>query len=211
MKTLLFIVIGLVLVIWFGWRFLSRRHTLPCPSWLSWMVERDNPFTKVNRAATIIKHLKLEPGMTVLDVGCGPGRLSVPVAKHVGTTGKVVAMDIQKGMLNRAREKAKAANLTNIQFLQAGIGENKLPHNTFDRILLVTVLGEIPNQHAALEEIYSALKPRGILSVTEIIFDPHFHRSSTAIRLASNVGFQKKALYGNRIAYTLHLGKSLGV
>ena len=68
MKTLLFIVIGLVLLIWFGWRFLSRRHTLPCPSWLSWMVERDNPFTKVNRAATIIKHLKLEPGMTIFQV-----------------------------------------------------------------------------------------------------------------------------------------------
>jgi ubiquinone/menaquinone biosynthesis C-methylase UbiE len=171
------------------------------------MVEMDNPFSKTNRAATIIEHLDLKPGMKVLDVGCGPGRLSIPAAHKVGKRGEVVAMDIQEGMIQRCREKAKAENLTNITFLQAGIGENKLESATFDRALLVTVLGEIPNQKAAVEEIFKTLKPGGILSVTEIIFDPHFQRRSTVLKLAEAVGFHEKNRYGNSISYTLHLEK----
>jgi len=47
---------------------LSRLRSMPCPIWLSWLVELDNPFTKTNRAATIIQHLGLEPGMAVIAV-----------------------------------------------------------------------------------------------------------------------------------------------
>lgn len=71
------------------------------------------------------------------------------------------------------------------------MGEGKLTHNRFDRVLLVTVLGEIPDREAALGENLAALKPGGILSVTEIIFDPHFQRLSTVNRLANAVGFEE--------------------
>src|SRR5262249_1243723 len=86
---------------------ISRRWSVPCQVWLRWLVELDNPFSKTNRAATIIERLHLQPGMVVLDVGCGPGRLAVPIAQHVGQQGTVVAMDIQPGMLQRAEEKAR--------------------------------------------------------------------------------------------------------
>ena len=171
------------------------------------MVELDNPFTKTNRAATIVERLDLWPGMVVLDVGCGPGRLTIPTATRVGSAGSVVAMDIQSGMLQRAREKARAANLTNIEFLQAGVGEGKLGRNRFDRAVLVTVLGEIPNRDAAMREIFDALKPGGILSVTEVIFDPHFQSRQTVARLARTGGFREKAFHGNAIAFTLNLEK----
>lgn len=203
----LLIFIGLIVIISFIWRLSSRRYTLPCPSWLGWMVEMDNPFTKINRAVSIIKHLGLQEGMTVLDVGCGPGRLTLPAAIKVGPRGEVVAMDIQKGMLEKTAEKAKAAHLTNIKFLHAGIGEKKLEKNRYDRVLLVTVLGEIPHREAALQEIFAALKPGGVLSVTEIIFDPHFQRRSTVLKLANGIGFKEKERFGNGIAYTLNLEK----
>jgi len=189
------------------WLLYSRLYSLPCPTWLGWLVEFDNPFFKINRAATIIEHLELQPGMTVLDVGCGPGRLTIPVARKVSPKGEVVAMDIQAGMLHRTREKAQAANLTNIKYLQAGIGERKLEHSKFDRALLVTVLGEIPNRQAALKEIFDALKPGGILSVTEIILDPHYQRRSTVLRLAEAAGFREKKKFGNCLAFSLHLEK----
>jgi len=205
--TIILGVIAFFLLAWIAWRLSSRRWTLPCPTWLGWLVERDNPFTKVNRAATIIQHLDLKEGMSVLDVGCGPGRLAIPVANKVGPRGEVVAMDIQAGMLRRTQEKAQAVNLTNIKFLNAGVGQKRLEHDKFDRALLVTVLGEIPNQEVALKEIFDALKLGGILSVTEIIFDPHFQRRSTVLKLANAVGFQEKGLFGNSIAYTLHLEK----
>lgn len=207
MLTIFFSIIGLIVCVWFVWRLFSRRRSLPCPTWLGWLVEMDNPFTKVNRAATIIQHLNLQPGMTVLDVGCGPGRLTIPVARKVGPNGKVVAMDIQDGMLRRTKEKAQAANLTNIEFLHAEVGAKQLERDKFDRALLVTVLGEIPNREIALKEIFDVLKPGGILSVTEIIFDPYFQRRSTVLRLASAAGFREKELFGNCIAFTLNLEK----
>ena len=200
-------IIGLIVFIWVVWRFYSRRYSLPCPSWLSWLVELDNPFSKINRAATIIGHLDFQPGMVVLDAGCGPGRLTIPVAKKVGQRGTVVAMDLQEGMLRKVKEKAQAANLHNITYLHAGVGEKKLEHATFDRALLVSVLGEIPNREAALKEMYDALKPGGILSVTEIIFDPHFQRQGTVLRLAKAAGFRKKKVFGSWWAFTLHVEK----
>jgi ubiquinone/menaquinone biosynthesis C-methylase UbiE len=201
------ILIAFSLFVWISWRLFSCRYSLPCPTWLSWLIERDNPFSKINRAASIIHHLDLQQGMIVLDVGCGPGRLSIPAARKVGSRGEVVAMDIQVGMLRRTEEKAQAENLTNISFFQGGIGEKKLEQNKFDRALLVTVLGEIPNRDAALKEIFDALKPRGILCVTETIFDPHFQRRGTVLRLTKAIGFREKNRFGNCIAFTLILEK----
>ena len=174
--------------------------------WLRWFVELDNPFTKTNRAAVIIEHLDLAPGMTVLDAGCGPGRLTVPLAERVHP-GEVMAVDIQEGMLACASEKARQANVTNVRFVQAGVGEGKLPRDYFDRAVMVTVLGEIPDQRAALEEIFDALKPGGTLSVTEVIFDPHFQGRGKVAQLAEVAGFREGAFFGNCIAFTLHLEK----
>ena len=197
------VLIGSLLV----WRVSSRRYMLPCPSWLAWMVERDNPFTKVNRAATIIEHLDLKQGMMVLDVGCGPGRLTIPLARKIGPNGQVVALDIQAAMLAKVQEKARLDNLTNITFIEAGIGQGKLEHNFFDRVLMVTVLGEIPDRQAALKEIFDSLKPGGILCVTEVIFDPHFQRQSTVLNLAREAGFKEKSIFGSWFSYLMNFEK----
>lgn len=201
------VLIALLTLIGLAWRFSSRRHQLPCPSWLGWMVEMDNPFTKVNRAHTIVELLQLQPGMKVLDAGCGPGRLTIPLAQTAGQEGEVVAMDVQEEMLRQVQANAQAAELQNVQYLLAGLGEGKVPQAHFDRAVLVTVLGEIPNQVAALQELYGALQPGGILSVTEVIFDPHFQRRAAVVRAAQAAGFRERALFGSSLAYTLHLEK----
>ncbi len=197
--------IGLSIIVSVIWRICSRYLILPCPAWLAWMVERDNPFSRINRAATIISHLDLKPGMKVLDVGCGPGRVTIPAAKKVGPNGQVTAIDIQAEMLRKIQAKAQKESLANIIYIHGGIGQKKLPTNAFDRALLITVLGEIPDSHrqSALKEIFDALKPGGILSVTEIILDPHFQRQSAVINLACSVGFKEKMMYGNWLSYTL--------
>jgi cyclopropane fatty-acyl-phospholipid synthase-like methyltransferase len=198
---------GLTILILLLWRFASRHRSLPCPVWLRWLVELDNPFTQTNRADVIVRNLDLQPGMQVLDIGCGPGRLTVPVARQIGPQGEVVAIDVQAGMLRRAQAKAQAANLTNIRFLQVGVGEGKLEHSRYDRAVLVTVLGEIPDRERALKEIFKALKPGGILCVTEVIFDPHFQSRDAVLRFASAVGFREKKWVGNRFAFTMCLEK----
>jgi ubiquinone/menaquinone biosynthesis C-methylase UbiE len=206
MNTFQFVLIAVVLFVSasLAWRFISNRKSLPCPSWLGWMVEMDNPFTETNRASVIIDLLGLQPGMKVLDAGCGPGRLAIPAAQAIGPQGELTALDLQAGMLATVQEKARTARLSNIRFVHGGLGNGKLKKAYYDRALLVTVLGEIPEQAAALKEICEALKPGGILSVTEVIFDPHFQSRHSVQRMASNAGFRELAFFGKRLAYTMH-------
>lgn len=192
------------------WRLASRRRSLPCPVWLRWLVELDNPFTKTNRAAFIVETLALSPGMTVLDAGCGPGRLTVPLARKVGPGGRVVALDVQPGMLARAETKTRAAGQTNVEFVAAALGDGGLPADHFDRAVLATVLGEIPDRAGALAELFRALKPGGLLAVVEVIFDPHFQSRSAVTRLAISAGFRERALFGRSLAYVIHFEKPNG-
>jgi len=201
-------VVGSLVAASVAWRFASRRQSLPCPVWLRWLVELDNPFTSTNRSNVIVQQLDLRPGMRVLDVGCGPGRVTIPIARAVGPDGGVDAIDVQPGMLARAAQRAAAANVGNIRFLQTHVGDGGLDVQPADRAILVTVLGEIPDREAALRAIFDALKPGGFLSVTEIVFDPHFQTRATVTRLALAAGFRERAFYGNRIAYSMHLEKS---
>ena len=186
-------VVCLLVLVSIVWSVLARSRRIPCQAWLSWLVELDSPFTRTNHAAVIIDRSDIRPGMIVLDVGCGPGRLTVPLAQRVGAQGEVVAVDVQDRMLDRAREKARAANLGNIRFVRAGAGQADLGRNRFDRALLVTVLGEIPDRDAALKESYESLKPGGTLSVTEVVLDPHFQTHRSVSTRAAAAGFRETA------------------
>ena len=196
-----------VLAVWLIWRAVSRRRSLPCPSWLGWMV--DNSLSGRRTSATVAL-LELAPGLHVLDAGCGPGRLTIPIAEAVGPGGTVVAVDIQPEMLRRARSKATQASVANVQFLHAALGEAQLPRSHFDRAVLVTVLGEIPDRLAALREIRSALKPGGFLLVNEVMADPHYQSIRTVAAFAEEAGFRAGAIYGNRFAFSIKLERPFG-
>lgn len=181
---------------------------MPCPSSLSFLLE--NPF--MNRVAgpeLLLDRAVIKAGMHVLDAGCGPGRLTLPAARRVGPNGLVVALDIQPAMLDRLNKKLSEQKVTNVRPLLAGLGEGKTKPGSFDRVLLVTVLGEIPDKTAALREIYQALKPGGILSITEVFPDPDIQLPDKIRQLARETGFVVSDRYGRFPAYTMNLLKPI--
>lgn len=198
---------GLVGSVMVAWRLVSRLRPLPCPPWLSWLL--DNPLTRGMNASLLIRRAGIKPGMRVLDAGCGPGRVTIPAAELAGNEGEVIALDIQPAMLDMARKRAKSAGLNNIRFMLSALGENMLPENRFDRAFLVTVLGEIPDRLSGMQEIAAALKPGGVLSITEILADPHCQSLRAIRELARQVGLVESAVYGNRFTYTINLRKPL--
>jgi hypothetical protein len=68
-------------------------------------------------------------------------------------------------------------------------------------------LGEIPDREAALRRVFAALKPRGMLSVTETLRDPHYQRLATVLRLAEAAGFERGEHFKNCLGYTIHFVK----
>src|SRR5690625_3859660 len=203
--------IPLSIIVFYLWRFASRKHEIPCPFWLRGLVEMDNPLTKSNKAKVIIEQSNIQPGMHVIDFGCGPGRLTVPLAECVGPNGKVTAVDMQVEMIQRVERKATERKLKNIEFVQGKIGTGELQLPSCHHALLVNVLGEIPNRQAAFTEVFNTLKPGGFLTVTETIFDPHFQKRETVVDLANQTGFQEKGFHGNWSAYSLLLEKPASI
>lgn len=198
-KAMLYGIGGLALASFFR----QRYRPVPLPPWLSFVLE--NPITDhFVGSDALLERLHLSPGMSVLDAGCGPGRLTVPVAKAVGEKGRVTALDSQKAMLRKLEQRITSEGLTNVRPIEAGLGDGVLEGEAFDRVILAMVLGEIRDRAAALREIYSALKPGGILSVTEAFGDPDFHRPATVRREAERAGFLLVEKHGGFPAYTLN-------
>jgi len=191
------------------WRRAARSRSLPCPSWLGWLLE--NPYTEAVAGSKLtLDRARVNPGMVVLDIGSGVGRLTIPAAERVGERGRVVALDMQSSMLREVEKRAAERGLKNVSTELGGIGRRSLGAGVFDRALLVTVLGEIPKQERepALRGVLESLKPGGVLSVTEIFLDPHYQSRATIRRLADCVGFQVESEHGSWLAFTLNLARS---
>ncbi|MCX5805799.1 MAG: class I SAM-dependent methyltransferase [Proteobacteria bacterium] len=131
----------------------------------------------------------IKEGMTVLDVGCGPGFFSIELAQMVGKSGRVIASDLQEGMLQKLREKIQGTELEERITLHK-CEKNKLGlSESVDFILAFYMVHEIPNQEDFFNEIKSILKLNGKILVVE----PPLHTSKTAfeetIRKARSAGF----------------------
>jgi ubiquinone/menaquinone biosynthesis C-methylase UbiE len=205
--ALIILLIALPIGVWLGWRLVSQRRSLPCPTSLAGLL--DNPFTE-GYHARVVSRLELSPGLHVLDAGCGPGLLSTAIASAVAPHGRVLALDIQPGMIAKARARAMEAEISNIDFLVARLGDGQLLAMQFDRALLVTVLGEIPDKIAALREVRTSLRPGGFLSITEVLPDPHYQSIRKITVLAEAAGLRLRNKYGNAFMFTVNLERALG-
>ncbi|MFO0947387.1 MAG: class I SAM-dependent methyltransferase [Planctomycetota bacterium] len=208
MKILAAIAILAVIFLLFNlaWRWGSRQRSLPCPTALAWML--DHPILqKLNGTQTTLERLRLKPGQRILEIGPGPGRLLIPTAKRVLPDGEVVGVDIQGGMLERLRRKAEREGIKNLTTILGDAAKEPLPPASFDTIFLCTVLGEIPDREGALKNCFQALKPGGLLSITEMAGDPHYQSRSKVRHLATEAGFLPQEVLGSWYFFTANFTK----
>jgi SAM-dependent methyltransferase len=183
------------------WRWASRKWSLPCPAFLAWAIE--NPFIqRFNGTRVTLDRLALRPGQRILEIGPGPGRLLIPAAGRVLPGGEAVGIDIQPKMIERMRARAAAAGISNLTPILGDATHAHVPEESFDLAYLCAALGEIPDRAAALDQCHRALKPGGVLSITELIGDPHYQRRSTVVRLAEAAGFRLNSVEGGWWLYT---------
>ncbi|MGH2812577.1 MAG: class I SAM-dependent methyltransferase [Actinomycetota bacterium] len=171
----------------------QRRNPEPFPASQARLL--DNPIARASARKTV-ELMGLAPGMRVLDVGAGIGRISLPAAKLVAPDGIVVALDIQQEMLDLLGKRAADAGVGNIESVRAGAGDGVIVANSFDRAILSSVLGEIPEERRrpALQEVFDALKPGGVLFVSEVLAgDPHFQTRRATRELGESVGFEARS------------------
>jgi SAM-dependent methyltransferase len=158
-----------------------------CPWWFCRAF--DNPLRRlVHNPERILAGL-VGPGQTALDLGCGMGYFSVPLARLVGPEGRVICVDLQEQMLSAVRRRAERAGVADrIRLHRAGPDGIGLG-DTADFALAFWMLHEVPDQAAFLAEVGACLAPGGRLLVVE----PRIHVGGAAfersVEVAGEVGF----------------------
>jgi ubiquinone/menaquinone biosynthesis C-methylase UbiE len=122
---------------------------------------------KEERTDTLLKTLPLRPGLVVADIGAGSGYFTFPMAQKVGPSGKVLAVDIQKEMLDVIRKRMKGRKVANVEPVLGTITDPKLPAGKVDLILMVDVYHEFSHPCEMTEAMVRALKPGGLLVFVE--------------------------------------------
>jgi ubiquinone/menaquinone biosynthesis C-methylase UbiE len=123
------------------------------------------------RLDDVVARLRLKPGDVVADIGSGVGAFSIPFAKAVAPSGKVLAVDIWPGLLDYVNEKARKENVTNLQTNLARPDDPQLPKNCLDVAFFHNVFHNANDRQAYLEALVPSVKPGGRVAIIEQEFD----------------------------------------
>ena len=126
-------------------------------------------------AETHAKHLLpyLKPGFRVLDFGCGPGTITVGLAKAV-EPGEVHGIDMEESQIGLARSAAKAGGHDNATFHVGGVTDLPFKDDSFDAAHCHAVLMHVPDTRATLAEVKRVLRPGGIVASREMFVSSSF-------------------------------------
>jgi len=142
----------------------SQNHHV-CPWWLAYSF--DNPFRKLFHNPRKIFGDYIRAGMTAMDVGCGMGYFSIGMARLAGSSGKVIAVDLQQKMLDVMQKRAR----------RAGVADRIIPHRCeadtlgtgepVDFILAFWMVHEVSDKNHFFQQLRSILAPNGKILIAE--------------------------------------------
>jgi ubiquinone/menaquinone biosynthesis C-methylase UbiE len=132
----------------------------------------------------------VKDGMVVLDVGCGPGFFSIELAKLVGSSGRVIAADLQQGMLQKLHEKVKGTELEGRIKLVKCEQDNINVSEAVDFILTFYMVHEVPDKNAFFKQLNKVLNDNGqYLLVEPKLFHVSQKDFQSTLTLARDNGF----------------------
>lgn len=181
-----------------------RKNPTACPYSQRFWVEAPHPGITRRRLIEILAPL---PGERVLEIGPGTGYYTFEIAGRLDG-GQLDVFDIQQEMIDHVMRTANERGVTNVH---PALGDAQaLPYGdqSFDAVVLVTVLGEIPDQDRALGEIARVLKPGGRLIVGELFGDPHMVPTGKLRERAERAGLSFARRLGNPLAFFARLEKA---
>jgi SAM-dependent methyltransferase len=182
-----------------GVTYWMRKHPEALPYSLRLFVQGPHPLITRDRLREI---LDPQPRDRILEVGPGTGYYTLDLARWVGDEGAVEILDVQQEYLDHTIRRAREQGLWNVTPNRADA--QALPHDdaSFDAAILITVLGEIPNQDAALGELARVLRPGGRLVVGELALgDPHYVAFPVLRRRAEAAGLSLDRRVGPMLGY----------
>jgi ubiquinone/menaquinone biosynthesis C-methylase UbiE len=118
----------------------------------------------------VVTAMKLQPGQAVADIGAGPGLFEVPLARAVGSTGRIYAEDIDAGFFPTVGKRAAAANVSNVETVLGTFTDPRLPVRNIDAALFHDVMHHIEKRAEYISTLAGYLAPSGRMVVVD--FEP---------------------------------------
>jgi ubiquinone/menaquinone biosynthesis C-methylase UbiE len=181
---------------------LGRREA---PEWIQ-TLERPERVSGL-KIDEILARLDLKPGMVIADIGSGSGVFSRPLAKAIAPSGRLIAVDIEPGLLSYVSERAATEGIRNIETHLAEPNDAKLGGQVLDMAFIHDVLHHIENRDIYLKNLAKYLKPTGRLALIEIDFtDPEApHADQPEMQVSLDQIMQWTATAGLKPVQTFNL------
>jgi ubiquinone/menaquinone biosynthesis C-methylase UbiE len=134
---------------------------------LSWAQVADDSREKTEKVSDILSALQAEPGKQIADIGAGEGFYSLRIARAVGPTGRVTAVDVSEKYLETLRARIQQDKVTNVDVVVGAVDDPRLPQGAFNSVLIYNAYHEMTTPEPILKAILIALKPGGRLVMSE--------------------------------------------
>jgi SAM-dependent methyltransferase len=197
-KRLLLLVAAAVVAASYWW----RKNPSACPYSQRFWVDAPHPLITRERLREV---LRPEAGERVLEIGPGTGYYTLDLAAWLAPGGTVEILDLQQEFLDHTMERAGGRGVENVVSTQGDATALPYDDASMDAVVLTAVLGEIPDQDAAMAEIARVLKPGGRLVVGELAGDPHFTGPGALERRGAGAGLRLVERSGPPFGYFARL------
>ena len=180
-------------------------HKHVCPWWFAYTF--DNPLRRLFHNPDKIFSKYVKPGMKVIDIGCGLGYFSIGMARMIGTTGKVIAVDLQQKMLDILMQRANKAGVADRITPILCSDDNIRVNEAVDFALLFWMVHETPSAITIFDQVHTILNKRCKLLYAEPKRHVSLNEFNETVALAQGLGFRQLTSPSIRFSYAALLEK----